>query len=227
MGNMSSLERIGVFDWGPLAAAGNRLVRYDARGHGLSSGEVDPDDFTYVRLADDLLALADTVEAVAAIGCSMGTATILHAVLKRPSRFRRVVLTAPPTAWETRRARASGYAEAADTIEREGLSAVTDLIGRFPRPAIFAGLPGFTVEVDLELLPSVLRGAGRSDLPPPEALRQMALPALILAWQGDPAHPVATAERLAELIPGAQLRVAESLEQIRDWNRLAAEFLAG
>jgi hypothetical protein len=37
---------------------------------------------------------------------------------------------------------------------------------------------------------------------------------------------VATAERLVELIPGAQLHVAESLEQVRGWNRLAARFLA-
>jgi pimeloyl-ACP methyl ester carboxylesterase len=228
LGDTTSLERIGVFDWAPLAAS-NRLVRYDARGHGRSSGEPNPDAFTFVSLADDFLALADLVEPtapIAAVGCSMGTATILHAVLKRPSRFRRVVLTAPPTAWETRRARASSYTEAADAIERMGQAAATDLIERFPRPAIFAGVPGFTVNVDLRLVPTVLRGAGRSDLPAPEALRRVALPVLILAWQGDPAHPVTTAERLAELIPHARLHVADSLERVQGWNQLTARFLA-
>ncbi len=229
LGNMSSLEQMGVFDWAPLAAD-NRLVRYDARGHGRSSAEPNPDDFTFAGLADDLLALADVVqptEPIAAIGCSMGTATILHAVVKKPSRFRCVVLTAPPTAWETRRARASDYIQAADRIEREGETAAADLIARFPRPVMFAGLPSLTIEVGLNLIPSILRGAGRSDLPTSEALRQLALPVLILAWQGDPAHPVATAQRLVELIPNAQLRVAESLGQVRSWNQLAARFLEG
>jgi 3-oxoadipate enol-lactonase len=228
LGNAFSLEQMGVFDWAPLAV-GNRLVRYDARGHGRSSAEPNPDDLTFASLADDLLALADVVEPnepIAAIGCSMGTATILHAALKKPARFRRVVLTAPPTAWETRRARASVYTEAADRIEREGEAAAVELINRFPRPEMFAALPRLTIEVDLRLVPTVLRGAGRSDLPPPESLRQLDLPVLILAWQGDPAHPVATAERLVELIPNAQLQVAESLEQVHGWNRVAARFLA-
>jgi pimeloyl-ACP methyl ester carboxylesterase len=228
LGDTSSLERMGVFDWAPLAA-GNRLVRYDARGHGRSSAEPNPDDLTFASLADDLLALADAVqpaEPIAAVGCSMGTATILHAAVKMPSRFRRVVLTAPPTAWETRRGRASDYMQAADRIEREGEGAASDLIARFPRPAMFACLPSLTIEVDLRLVPTVLRGAGRSDLPAPESLRQLALPVLILAWQGDPAHPVATAERLVELIPNAQLRIAESLQEVHGWNELAARFLA-
>ncbi len=107
-----------------------------------------------------------------------------------------------------------------------GEAAATDLIERFPRPAIFAGVPGFTINVALRLVPTVLRGAGRSDLPEPESLRQVALPVLILAWQGDPAHPVTTAERLAELIPHAQLSVADSLEQVRGWNQRVVRFLA-
>ncbi len=28
----------GYFDWSPITAAGRRLVRYDARGHGRSTG---------------------------------------------------------------------------------------------------------------------------------------------------------------------------------------------
>ena len=73
LGDTASLERGGVFDWAPLAA-GNRLVRYDARGHGRSSAEPNPDDLTFASLADDLLALVDAVQPtgpIAAIGCSI------------------------------------------------------------------------------------------------------------------------------------------------------------
>ena len=42
-------------------------------------------------------------------------------------------------------------------------------------------------------------------------------PTLILAWDGDPGHPVATAERLHELIPGSALHVARTPEELRTW----------
>jgi len=39
----------------------------------------------------------------------MGTGTVLHAVVKAPGRFERLVLTAPPTTWEARAAQAEIY----------------------------------------------------------------------------------------------------------------------
>jgi pimeloyl-ACP methyl ester carboxylesterase len=227
MSDSFTLERVGIFDLTPLEEC-SRFVRYDARGHGRSSGRAEPDDFRWSNLASDLLALADSVQRdgpIAAIGCSMGTATILHAALKAPSRFDRVVLTAPPTAWETRRAQASVYERLAELVEREGKSAALEMMKRLPRPAIFSNLPQLPIEVDVGVLPSLLRGAGSSDLPAIDELRRLALPVLILAWEGDSSHPVATAERLAEAIPGADLQVSTSLEEVRGWGRSAAEFL--
>lgn len=231
LANHSYAERMGIFDWSELARQGHQLIRYDARGHGRSIAAPHADDFTFAALANDLIALTRVVQprecAVAAIGSSMGTATILHAALQAPSRFSRLVLTAPPTAWETRVAQASLYAEAADRIEREGEPAAQAFLARFPRPRLFADLPSLPREVGLERVPALLRGVGRSDLPAPERLREVRLPALILAWRGDSVHPLATAERLAEVLPNAQLRVADSLEQVRGWKHLAARFLGG
>jgi hypothetical protein len=100
--------------------------------------------------------------------------------------------------------------------------------GEAPRPAIFADLPPFpfTADIPEDLLPSVLRGAAASDLPSPEDVAALAHPALVLAWAGDPGHPESTAERLAELLPAAELHVATRIREVLGWPARVAAFLA-
>ena len=95
-------------------------------------------------------------------------------------------------------------------------------------PAIFADVPGYSLQpdVDLSLLPAVFRGAGQTDLPSFEAISGIEQPTLILAWASDPGHPVETAQKLRELIPGAELVVSETSADVRTWGRRAAAFLA-
>jgi hypothetical protein len=76
------------------------------------------------------------------------------------------------------------------------------------------------------VLPTVLRGAAASDLPEPEALRSLDVPAVVLAWAGDDGHPVATAEVLAEALPRATLEVAEDLATVLAWPERVAGLLA-
>ena len=66
-------------------------------------------------------------------------------------------------------------------------------------------------------MPSLLRGAGLSDLPAPEAVARIDAPTTILAWVGDPGHPLSTAESLAVLLPHATLRVARTPEDVEAW----------
>lgn len=221
----------GVFDWTALAE-GHRLVRYDARGHGASTGAPDPASYAWPALADDLLALLDAVSPdapVDAVGASMGTATILWAATRRPDRFRRLVLTIPPTAWATRAAQADGYEQGARAIERLGLAPWVRAGAAQPQTPVLAagGFPrGGDPAVPEDLLPSALRGAALSDLPDPGALAALPHPTLVLPWTTDPGHPVSTAERLAALLPAATLEVADTPDAIRGWGRRAAEFLA-
>ncbi|EIV91570.1 alpha/beta fold hydrolase [Frankia sp. QA3] len=220
----------GLFDWAPVVAAGRRLVRYDARGHGQSTGEAIPAQYAWPQLADDLLALLDQLAGaapVAGIGSSMGTATLLHAAVRAPGRFDRLVLTAPPTAWASREAQAGLYRQGADLVETRGPGLFAELAASAPVPAVFADLPGYPPAPDVseKLFPSVLRGAADSDLPPEAALATIDVPVLILAWAGDPGHPLSTAERLAALIDGARLQVAETGAQLARWGALTAEFL--
>jgi pimeloyl-ACP methyl ester carboxylesterase len=222
-------EAAGVFDWSPLTAR-HRLVRYDARGHGGSSGAPEPEHYTWPNLGLDLLELLNQIagdEQVDGLGSSMGTATLLYAVTTKPERFRRLVLTTPPTMGAERAVHVRGYLEDAALIERSGLAAYKEAFAAEPPPHVQSGLAQNppAVEVTEPLLPSILRGAARSDLPADSALTALDLPVLILAWSGDSGHPLSTARHLADVIPGARLQIADTPMQLRTWAELAAEFL--
>ncbi|MFF5707333.1 alpha/beta fold hydrolase [Streptomyces sp. NPDC012794] len=221
-------DRTGLFDWGPVLDAGRRLVRYDARAHGGSSGEATVTDYTYAALADDLLALLDHLGATAPVdgmGASMGCGTVLHAAVRAPERFSRLVLLIPPTAWATRDAYARENRKAADTVEREGVHAWWSArLGR-PRPPVVADVPGLPPTPPERVVPSVLRGLALSDLPAPGEIASLRHPALVLAWGDDPGHPRSTAETLADRLPDSRLRVARTRADVAAWGGLIAEFL--
>src|ERR1700747_3739208 len=69
------------------------VLSYDARGHGRSSPVHDAREFSYVKLADDVLAMLDHVGWPAAIftGASMGAATLARVAALAPQRARALV----------------------------------------------------------------------------------------------------------------------------------------
>ncbi len=226
-GSRASDDRTGAFDASPLVRAGRRVVRYDARGHGRSGGGQVESDYAWPNLALDLLALLDAlgVRTVSGVGSSMGTATLLHAALLAPERFDRLVLACPPTAWASRAAQADVYRAGALFVERNGKDAFVRGMRAQARPAVLAESPVGLVDIDEALLPSVLRGAAASDLPAPEEIAGIRTPTLLLAWEGDPGHPVSTAERLHEVIPSSALHVARAPAELRTWGDRTVEFL--
>jgi 3-oxoadipate enol-lactonase len=229
-GSRASERRANLTDYSAVTSAGRRLISYDARGHGESEGTGEPADYSWKSLSEDMIELARhfSPEApVSVIGCSMGTGALLHAVTTDPERFDRLVITAPPTAWEARAAQSGVYLRLADYARQNGVEALVKALANAPVPAVFAEVEGFppTPDVTAELLPTVLLGAGLSDLPPLDAIARITQPTLILAWPGDPGHPVSLSETLAAAIPGSILRVAETREDIRSWGSQAADFL--
>lgn len=208
------------------ALEGHRVLRYDARGHGASTGDLDPDAYRWDRLADDLLALLDEVapgERVHGVGPSMGTGTLLHAAVRDPERFETLTLMVPPTAGPTRRAQADTYRRNAGVVEREGVEALVALGSAAPVPPALADAPTTYPAVAEALLPTILRGAASTDLPGAGELRRIAVPTLVLAWAGDAAHPVSTAETLRDLIPGSRMVIARSPHEILAWPGLFAD----
>ncbi|RIX28130.1 alpha/beta hydrolase [Amnibacterium setariae] len=221
----------GFFDWSPVAAAGRRLVRYDARGHGRSTGRAEPADYAWSHLAEDLLALLDAVaptEAVDAIGVSMGVGTLLHAAVIAPQRFRRLVLVIPPTAWATRTAQGDAYRQMADLAEQHGVDALLRAMSAYPPLPILAE-GGWTTapapDIAADLVPTVFRGAAATDFPAPEAVASIRQPVLLKPWVGDPGHPVSTSERLEELLPDALLEPMARPDDIRALGGRIADFL--
>ncbi len=235
LGGVAQEDIAALLDWEALAGV-TRLVRYDARGHGSSEATVDAADYRWPELAQDLLALADACGAARAVfgGLSMGCATALHAAVAAPDRMEALVLMAPPTAWRTRPRQARVYRMLAAVIARVGLGPFrfAASLGRLaPGPDYLATLQNSVVEslrrADPRAVVAALRGAAQSDLPSVEALRSIHAPALVLAWRGDPAHPISTARYLAQLLPKADLRIAESLDEIRAWSPSIRDFLEG
>jgi 3-oxoadipate enol-lactonase len=218
-----------LIDWERLAA-GHRLVRWDARGHGGSGGTSEPVAYRWDELASDALAIADSlgIDRLIAAGVSMGAATALHAAVRAPSRVAGLVLVLPPTAYETRPAQAAIYASGAHLVEAEGVDAYVTHLNDQPAPAILGAFAqGFRIvpAVADHLLPVVLRGAAASDLPAQDEVRKLDQPTLILAWAGDPGHPVSTAETLANLLRCSELVVAEELRDLRSWTGRVEAFV--
>jgi pimeloyl-ACP methyl ester carboxylesterase len=232
--SMDQEDAGGLIDWTAFAPD-LRLIRYDARGHGRSEATLDPKGYRWKRLARDLWALADAVgaERPALGGVSMGCATALHAAVAAPERVRALVLVGPPTAWHTRPRQARFYRFSARLVDRFGLGpfrclgALTSLGVRDPTLArMQRSVMQELRRADRRAVAAALRGAAESDLPAGRALRSLQMPALVLAWRGDPTHPLSTAKRLSELIPAAELCVAGSGEEMRAWPERIRAFLA-
>ena len=232
--SMDQEDAGGLIDWTELAPD-LRLIRYDARGHGRSEATLDPKDYRWKRLARDLWALADAVGAKrpALGGISMGCATALHAAVAAPERVRGLVLAGPPTAWHTRPRQARIYRFSAGLVERFGLRpfrCLGALASLGVRDAMLSRMQRSVMQelgrADPRAVAAALLGAAASDLPAERALRSLKVPALVLAWRGDPTHPLSTAKRIAELMPAAELCVAGSDDEMSAWPERIRAFLA-
>jgi pimeloyl-ACP methyl ester carboxylesterase len=233
LGSMALEDELGIFDWSDTADL-VRLVRYDARGHGQSYATFKPSDYSWPTLGGDMLAVAAESGPGPVIlgGASMGCATALHAVCAEPERVKALVLVIPPTAWKKRARQALVYRTIARIFEVTGRLPFR-LLDLLPRPpgssvsvqAIQRSVVGNLASSDPAIAAAVLRGAGMSDLPPPERLDSLSMPALILAWPGDRAHPISTAKALDELLPASSLHVSSQSAQPAHWPQLVREFL--
>ena len=120
----------------------------------------------------------------------------------------------------------AGYEMQAKLVEQKGLPALIELASGFANPPAMAQDFRFDPAISEELLPTVFRGAALSQFPDREQVAQIRQPVLILAWVGDPGHPLSTSEELLALLPDAELRVAQSPEDVAGWVAAADEFLS-
>ncbi|CAE7490945.1 RAB13 [Symbiodinium sp. CCMP2456] len=165
----------------PENSARPRIVLFDARGHGTSTGweRGGPHQFHWRCLGADMLhvAAAHTEQpwdpSYIFGGCSMGAAAAVWAALLSPRKIRGLVLYLVPTMWAGRQAR-RGVLEAKAASVRE-----TD-----------------PVKYD------VMLGAARADFPPRDDMQRLAetgVPVLVVNARDDPIHPMSSAEAVKEI----------------------------
>jgi pimeloyl-ACP methyl ester carboxylesterase len=189
-------------------------VFFSFRGHGGSSTPAD--GWGYAGLAQDLAAVADAHGATRAVATSMGAGALCRLLAGRPDRFERCVFFLPAVLDESRAAEVrpelTAVAAAVESGDAEALAALV----RAEVPAAVAGLPtaaAFVRQRVEALLGSGVSAALRAlpgEIPLPGGagvLAAVTAPALVLACQGDPLHPVPVAERLATILPNASLHV--------------------
>ena len=211
------------------------VVRYDARGHGMSGLIEDATKGSWAELAQDQIGLVDHLgyERVVIGGVSMGAGTALHAALELRERLEKMVLVIPPTGWEERASQIDLYEQMARVVEERGPKALIASSAKMPPPDPFVGTSehgdrraGSLGSYDPALLAACYRGAAFANLPVPNDIATITTPTLVLAWSGDPRHPVSTAERLRDTLPNVQVSVASTRADYASWSDQLHRFLA-
>ncbi|MBO3740596.1 alpha/beta fold hydrolase [Actinoplanes sp. NEAU-H7] len=198
----------------PLGSAvAGRRVFFHFRGHGRS--DVPPGPWSFGDLADDLRGVADLSGATRALGVSMGAAALCRLLAGAPDRFERVVLYLPaaldgsrPDASVQRLSRLLASVESgeaaviAEAVEQEMPSAVRNT------PAGWSFLRQRVEQLQRDgLAPEVESLWSAPPVADESLLRRFRGRALVIGCLGDEVHPVAWAERIAGLLPGAELEV--------------------
>lgn len=198
----------GLEDWedalDALAAEGARALAYDRRGYGGSSAPAPYTGTTVAEQAEDLAALLAALDVAPAVvaGRDMGALVALDLAKRHPARVRALVLSAP-----------SLYAfvpEAAEVLAGERARLEDAMRAGGPGDAVAAWLGPRADEAAVGRARVAARAffadyAGLATWPVTRReLRAYDVPAVVVTAPGDPAHVVAAADRLAELLPRAR-----------------------
>lgn len=211
-----------------------RLLTYDARGHGQSGGPEDAAEYGWENMGRDMSALIDFAGEQRAIfgGASMGAATALWVALEQPEKVKAlVILMPPPLGHEPMREPAEKQEIAvldliSAAVQNFGIEKTVEIARNFPG---FASSPEEADERARWLLSQnpltllyAIRGLVASPFHDPEEYRRISVPTIVIAHEGDGLHPSRAARLLAEMVPGATLKIAPEPDY---WQRHPAEFL--
>ena len=182
-----------------------QVLRYDTRGHGLS--DAPPGPYTIAMLGGDVLGLLDHLKIQRAhfCGLSMGGITGMWLATEHADRLERLVLCntaaqiGPPENWTAR----------ADTVRTKGMQAIAEpVVAKWLTPDYAAQHPDLVTRLQAMLLGADREGYAANcyavrDADFRAAVKQIALPTLVIAGKYDMPTPPANTHYLAEVIPDA------------------------
>jgi 3-oxoadipate enol-lactonase len=223
--------------WDPqmTALGGRRVIRYDARGHGLSP--VPEGRYALADLGRDALALLDRLGVASAdvCGLSLGGMTAMWLAANAPDRVGRLVLCCtsallgPPQMW----------AERAATVRAQGTAAIADAgVARWVTPGFMTAQPAATKLLRDMIAATPATGyagacAAIEDMDLRPDLGRIGAPTLVVAGADDPATPPEHGAAIAAGIAGARFVVLAdaahlaTYQQADEANRLIVEALDG
>ena len=208
--------------FGPIQ--GFRIILYDNRGHGETSGDPDPSRLNFDSMADDMAAVLDRAEVDSAIvgGVSMGAGVSIAFWRRHPERVRALILSRPAWLNSPYPANLRVLGDISKLFDELGAEAA---LCRVPEIEAFASMRRDFPETARSLMQnlesardsrvatvyrSILASVPFTDF---NELQNINIPALVLANQNDPIHPFDLAERLAEAIPRSVFREFPSKNQ--------------
>lgn len=187
-----------------------RLLRYDMRGHGLTSVPAGP--YTIAGLAADCVTLMDGLglDRVHFCGLSIGGMVGQQLAGSHGDRLHSVVLCDTTM----RMPEPSMWTERAAQVRADGLEPLVDgAMERWFTPAFMgsttvAGVRNMFLRTPREGYAGCCEAIGSMDLAP--QVDAIDMPALVVVGEDDPGTPVSAAEAIAERIPGARLEIIPS-----------------
>ena len=214
---LTATRRYVVMGSRSLERSGHRVVAYDARGHGASTGPEDPDAYDYDDLVEDLRAVLDDrgIDRAVLAGASMGAHTAVRMALDEPERVAGLVLATPAfDPEEDREAGLERWDALSEGLREGGVDGFVEAYGDPGVPEQWKETIDKVLRQRLsahehpEAVADALRAVPRSR--PIEAwdeLEAIDVPVVVVASrdEADPGHPYAIGERYAKTIPGAKL----------------------
>jgi len=202
--------------WDALAerlAQGWRVVRFDHRGHGASQSTAGP--CTMADLAEDALrvldAVAVAVEPVVWIGLSMGGMVGQELAIRYPDRVSALVIANSTSCYSS--AAVAMWKQRIEAVQQGGTVAIADAVMeryfhvgfRDAAPTTVAKFRARLVATDAAGYVACCHAIAGVDTT--SRLRQVQMPALVIAGELDQGTPLAMAETLAAALPRARLKV--------------------
>jgi 3-oxoadipate enol-lactonase len=190
-----------------------RIVRYDMRGHGMTSFAPPGEDYAIATLADDLAALLDAlrIERASVVGISIGGMVAQRFAAAYPRRVDALVLCATgsrigsPDVWNAR----------IEAITTRGMSAIVEgVVGRWFTPATHADRPDLVRGFSMMLKRTPVAGyagccAGIRDADLRADDTRITARTFVISGAADLVTPPASGAEIREAIPGARFEVID------------------